>query len=190
MVDYFQMSDAIEQVIILNLNYHGCNDDNSFWGQSTNDCPHLSNLRNLFADSGESSTCVNQSWASNCDRSCGNCPYLGGVPGSSCNDSNPCDSAIYGSSDGRCFITDEEYDNFITEPSFCISTTPFSACASTDADDVCNEDDDLDTSICEEGCASNFQCTSGYCSSTYGICSYVFRFLFCFEFCVWVILHG
>ena len=175
MVDYFEMSDAIEQAIILNLNYHECNDDNSFWGESTSDCPHLSNLANFFADGGESTACylnaTLQSWASNCQRSCGMCPYISGVPGSSCNDSNPCDSAIYGSSDGRCFITDEEFDNFITQASFCLATPSFGACASTDADNVCGQDDDLDTSTCLQGCASNFQCTSGYCSSTYGICS-------------------
>ena len=98
------------------------------------------------------------------------------MPGASCTDDDDCNSPIYqsagdsASATGTCYVRSEDYENLISEESFCLMEDAYTACASTDDDDVCSGSS-VDPSTCADQCSSNYQCEVGYCSSTYGICS-------------------
>ena len=152
--------------IDLNYFYSLCSDSSS-----STTCAADTSLSRDYKTSGLSPDCVGDSQLNtDCQRSCGNCTYPEGGPGTPC-DGFACTSPVYAaaglSANGICYTPSSDEESLIGSDSFCLSPYPNSDCGSISSD-TC--DDASVTSSCTEFCSDNFQCSSGYCNSATGQC--------------------
>ena len=184
-VDYFENSAIMEQIIILNTQYQNCRD--AKWGNNGTSCPEITDLPSKYSTDGISELCTIDTSlqdASQCERSCGACDagLLGGNPGDTCEDDGDCNADIYrdiygySSFNGICFTRPDEqrYLDNVPQESFCLSVDYQESCANYVAQDKCSSDGETegpDLSSCDTKCTSNWQCQDGFCNTAYGACS-------------------
>ena len=164
LVDFVQISTAVDQAILLNYNYNNCRD-------ASDTCAADTNLARDYKDSAISQDCVNDnSLTTSCARSCGSCSWISGAPGSiDCTTS--CSNDIYsdaGVTSGTCYDPTLDESSFIGSSNFCLSPFPQEDCG-TISTDQCSDDGSVEED-CTEYCADNYQCASGYCNTALGQC--------------------
>eukprot|EP01083_Nonionella_stella_P277652 943908_1 len=136
------------------------------------DCSQLTDLSRDYKTSDISTSCtgLGSTLQTSCERSCGTCTWLTGVPGSECSN-GVCTSDIYTDTlngNGVCFTRPADSETFITESTFCLSPFSNDNCG-TISNDVCSNDVQSNNE-CTEFCNANFQCLSGYCNTAMGVC--------------------
>eukprot|EP01084_Bolivina_argentea_P115394 205214_1 len=174
-VDFFEISDVMEQLLLLNHDYAGCRD--SIWGNNVTGCPALTDLNSKYSVSGTSPMCeINTALQTDCERSCGVCPSTtGGNPGDSCTSNADCNGVLYGyyaDSVGECFSrpnTTRARDNIHLE-SFCLTVDAQTSCANKEISDKCGNETASDISSCDQYCSADWQCQDGYCNPEYSVC--------------------
>eukprot|EP01084_Bolivina_argentea_P160083 278789_1 len=171
-VDFVEASSVVDEVISLNYNYLGCRDPVENWGDVIS-CPTLVGLSGSYKTEGVTDACtITTSLATTCPRSCGACSWISGVPGSACDaTTNTCDSGIYTAAtgaEGECFERDDDWENFIKDPAFCLSPFSSTECG-TKSSDLCAGDAAVDVG-CSSFCSADYQCASGYCDGSSSVC--------------------
>ena len=184
LVDFLEISDIMEHILLLNYQYANCRA--ALWGNNATSCPTLTALSSEFANDEVSQLCEintnlqNDSW---CPRSCGVCPSRFSTErnvGDDCSENEDCNGVLYqfydtDDGEGECFQnpnTERSLDN-IPQQSFCLSLNALSSCTNYEQSDKCynGTTKDVDTSMCGGYCSANWQCVDGFCNTEYSICS-------------------
>eukprot|EP01084_Bolivina_argentea_P186578 321574_1 len=161
-IDFFQSTDIMEQILILNYKYFQCSD--LLIGNDNESCAVLTNLEINYNSNDISIECKENYLQQNCKRSCGKCANITGNPGDICHTNNDCINILNKlySNDGQCFIS----DNYDTK-SFCLIPNAMESCGIYNNDSICYLSKD-----CEAyKCIADYQCQSGYCDEKYSVCT-------------------
>eukprot|EP00485_Elphidium_margaritaceum_P005065 CAMPEP_0202693592 /NCGR_PEP_ID=MMETSP1385-20130828/7658_1 /ASSEMBLY_ACC=CAM_ASM_000861 /TAXON_ID=933848 /ORGANISM="Elphidium margaritaceum" /LENGTH=1374 /DNA_ID=CAMNT_0049349289 /DNA_START=197 /DNA_END=4321 /DNA_ORIENTATION=+ len=182
LVDFFELSDVMEQILTLNHQYLNCRD--AAWGNNETSCAAQTGLATQYYSSSLSPLCLSDSaLRAQCPRSCGDCdPQLlsRAQPGRACTADADCDGIVYvgqtSTGLGTCFLRSQsnqrEVDN-IPQSSFCLSVAPQTACTNYDVQERCSDSTDevdVDLSQCNAFCAAHWQCSTGFCNAEYSVC--------------------
>ena len=171
LIDFFEFSNIMDEIIGLNIKYNSCFDIYS--GNTINDCAYLSSLSTNYYTNDITPTCTTPFLTTNCQRSCGNCPILSGFPGSNCTSNAECNSVYYKAyandmtSTGTCFQSTPLNRNYIDKDSFCLTYSQSASSGNFDGNE-CNTN--IINITADDGCSNDYQCITGYCNPTYSLC--------------------